>query len=165
MLNKEKKQPTSSIYDIKINDIKGSPIDLNEFRGKKLLFVNVASKCGFTNQYDGLQELYNTQKNRLMIIGSPCNQFGAQEPGTEEEIQSFCRMNYGVDFLLTEKIDVKGDTQHPLYKWLTTKELNGSKNSSVKWNFQKYIVDEEGHFINYFYSITKPMSKKILKLL
>jgi glutathione peroxidase len=100
-----------------------------------------------------------------MVIGVPCNQFGSQEPGNSEQIQSFCTKNYGVTFLMTEKIDVKGDHQHPLYKWLTDKDLNGVKSTSVKWNFQKYIVDNKGHFKDYFYSITKPLSSKITRLL
>lgn len=156
-------QQKKSIYDIKLEDISGKSIDLNQFKGKKILFVNVASKCGFTSQYDGLQELYTQYKNKLVIVGLPCNQFGGQEPGTEKEIKSFCRLNYGVDFPMTKKIDVKGENQHPIYAWLTKKELNGKKSSSVKWNFQKYLVDENGNLIDYYYSMTKPLSKKITK--
>ena len=153
----------TSLYDIKINSISGEKINLADFKGKKILFVNVASKCGFTPQYDGLQELYELYKDKLMIIGVPSNQFGGQEPGTAEQIQSFCKLNYGVTFLITEKVDVKGKNQHPLYTWLTKKENNGVKNSSVKWNFQKYLVDENGELIDYYFSLTKPMSKKITK--
>jgi len=138
-------------------------LDLKQYKGKKILFVNVASKCGFTGQYDGLQELYSKHTEKLVIIGLPCNQFGSQEPGDETEIQSFCRLNYGVDFPMTEKVAVKGDEQHSVYEWLTQKEKNGKMDSSVKWNFQKYLVDEEGRLIDVFYSITKPMSKKIIK--
>jgi glutathione peroxidase len=129
------------------------------------MFVNVASNCGFTKQYEELQHLYEEYKDNLVIVGSPCNQFGGQEPGQSEEIQQFCDDNYGVTFLLTEKIDVKGSNQHPLYKWLTTKDLNGKKRSNVKWNFQKYLLDRDGNLIDYFYSITKPMSTKITKYL
>lgn len=157
--------PNESLFDIKVNTIKGEELKLEQYKGKKILFVNVASKCGFTNQYNGLQELYSKYKDKLVVIGLPCNQFGAQEPGTEQEIQSFCRMNYGVDFPMTEKIDVKGEKQHPIYQWLTQKEKNAKMNSSVKWNFQKYLVDEEGRLIDVFYSVTKPTSKKITKLL
>ena len=157
--------PKESLYDIKIEGINGKLLDLNQYKGKKILFVNVASKCGFTNQYEGLQELYSKNKEKLMVIGLPCNQFGAQEPGTKAEIQSFCKLNYGVDFPMTEKVDVKGANQHPLYKWLTQKEKNSKLNSAVKWNFQKYLVDEEGRLIDVFYSITKPMSTKITNLL
>ncbi|MEO8934915.1 MAG: glutathione peroxidase [Xanthomarina sp.] len=156
-------QQSQSIYNIEINSLSGEPIDLNDFKGKKILFVNTASECGFTGQYEGLQELYDTYKEKLVIIGVPCNQFGGQEPGSATEIQSFCQQNYGVTFLMTEKVDVKGDKQHPLYKWLTNKELNGVSSSSVKWNFQKYLIDEEGAFLDYYYSITKPNSSKIVK--
>ena len=156
-------EPKTSVYDIKINDINNKPIDLGIYKGKKILFVNVASKCGFTSQYKGLQELYNTHKENLMIIGIPCNQFGGQEPGNSSEIQSFCELNYGVSFLMTEKINVKGEKQHPLYTWLTKKSFNGKSNSSVKWNFQKYLIDENGRFIDYFYSTTSPTSSKIKK--
>ena len=153
----------SSIYNIKINNIDGSPIDLNTYRGKFILFVNVASECGFTGQYEDLQKLYDTYQDKLMVIGVPCNQFGGQEPGSAKTIQSFCKKNYGVTFLITEKVDVKGSNQHPLYKWLTSKTENGRKNSYVKWNFQKYLVDENGELIDYYYSITSPTSSKIKK--
>ncbi|MDG1528530.1 MAG: glutathione peroxidase [Polaribacter sp.] len=152
-----------SFYKLEINSISGEKINLANFKGKKILFVNVASECGFTPQYEGLQELYELYKDKLMIIGVPSNQFGGQEPGTATEIQSFCKLNYGVTFLITEKVDVKGENQHPLYSWLTKKENNGVKNSSVKWNFQKYLVDENGGFIDYYFSLTKPMSRKITK--
>ena len=155
----------AAIYDIKIEGIDGKMIDLNAYKGKKILFVNVASECGFTKQYDGLQELYTTYKDKLVVIGLPCNQFGGQEPRAAAEIESFCRFNFGVDFPLTTKVKVKGKGQHELYEWLTTKAKNGKKNSSVKWNFQKYLIDENGLFIDVFYSMTKPMSKKITKLI
>ncbi|WP_053992895.1 glutathione peroxidase [Mangrovimonas sp. TPBH4] len=155
--------PKQSIYDIKINSIDNTPIDLSDYKGKKILFVNVASECGFTPQYEELEELYETYKDQLMIIGLPCNQFGGQEPGNADEIKTFCERNYGVTFLITEKIDVKGDQQHPLYQWLTDKDINGVSSSGVKWNFQKYLVDENGHLVDYYYSITKPLSKKITK--
>lgn len=141
----------------------GKPISLKTFRGKKILFVNVASECGFTNQYKELQSLSDTYADKLVVIGSPCNQFGKQEPGNASQIQEFCELNFGVTFLLTEKIAVKGSNQHPLYEWLTSKKLNGKKSSSVKWNFQKYLVDEKGNLIDYYFSITKPMSSKITK--
>ena len=159
------KEPMSSIYDIEINALDGNPLDLNTFKGKKILFVNVASECGFTKQYAGLQELYDTYEENLVVIGVPCNQFGGQEPGNASQIQTFCEKDFGVTFIMTEKVDVKGDNQHPLYQWLTKKELNGVKSSSVKWNFQKYIVSEEGQYIDFFYSMTKPMSSKITKLI
>lgn len=152
---------STSLYDISINSIEGKEIDFNMYKGKKILFVNVASECGFTGQYKELQELYEKYKDKLVVIGLPCNQFGGQEPGTASQIQTFCEKNYGVEFLISEKIDVKGNGQHPLYAWLTKKELNGKKSSSVKWNFQKYLVDENGQLIDYYFSITNPMSSKI----
>ncbi|WP_273566096.1 glutathione peroxidase [Maribacter halichondriae] len=155
----------SSIYEIALKSLDGSLIDLSSFKGKHLLFVNVASECGFTSQYKDIQKLSDTYTDELVVIGSPCNQFGKQEPGNASQIQSFCERNFGVTFILTEKIDVKGSKQHPLYKWLTSKDLNGRKNSSVRWNFQKYLVDKEGKLIDYYFSITKPMSSKITKYL
>lgn len=142
-----------SIYDsaFAINDLNGNPIDLKKFKGKKILFVNVASECGFTPQYADLQKLHETYSDQVTVIGLPCNQFGKQEPGTPEEIHEFCSVNFGVTFLLTEKIEVKGDNQHPLYQWLTDEKKNGLKNSSVKWNFQKYLLDENGHLIDVYY--------------
>ena len=163
--NKSNDLKKESIYDITINSLNGQAISLHDFEGKKILFVNVASECGFTKQYKDLQALSDQYQNELVVIGSPCNQFGKQEPGDASQIQNFCELNFGVKFLLTEKIDVKGNKQHPLYKWLTTKSLNNKKSSSVKWNFQKYLVDENGRLIDYFLSITKPMSSKITKLL
>lgn len=156
---------TMNIYEININALDGSPIDLSTYQGKYMMFVNVASECGFTNQYEGLQKLYDTYKDDLIVIGVPCNQFGQQEPGTSSQIESFCKKNYGVTFLMTEKINVKGKDKHPLYKWLTEKNLNGKTSTSVKWNFQKYIIGRDGEFIDYFYSMTKPMSSKITKLI
>jgi glutathione peroxidase len=152
-----------SIYDIEINSLQGKPINLSLFKGKKILFVNVASKCGFTPQYKELQKLHNIYEESLVVIGVPCNQFGKQEPGNSSEINEFCQVNYGVSFLITEKISVKGKEQHPLYSWLTNKNENGRKNSSVKWNFQKYLLNEDGELIDYYYSITSPTSSKIKK--
>ena len=154
-----------SIYDLTINDIRGNPINLNKFRGKYILFVNVASECGFTPQYEDLQDLHQKYNDNLVVIALPCNQFGGQEPKSKKEIQQFCVQNYGVSFLLTEKIKVKGVGQHKIYSWLTDKRLNGKSNSSVKWNFQKYIVSPKGELIDYFYSITNPMSSKITSIL
>lgn len=154
-----------SIYDIKINTLTGKPIDLELYKGKFILFVNVASKCGFTSQYKDLQKLYTEYQDKLQIIGVPCNQFGSQEPGNAETISSFCQVNYGVTFLITEKINVKNPNQHPLYTWLTQKVNNGKKNSSVKWNFQKYLVDDKGNLVDYYVSTTSPNSSKIIKYL
>lgn len=153
----------NSLYNIKLNSLQGKEINFSEFKGKYILFVNVASKCGFTPQYKDLQKLHDEYKDKLVVIGVPCNQFGKQEPGSASEIEEFCEVNYGVSFLITEKIDVKGTNQHPLYNWLTKKSENGRKNSSVKWNFQKYLVDSKGQLIDYYYSITSPTSSKITK--
>ena len=151
--SKPKTDPIMSIYDVKINALNGEPINLSDYKNKYILFVNVASKCGFTGQYEDLQKLYDTHKDKLMIFGVPCNQFGGQEPGTVKEIQTFCQANYGVTFLMTEKVDVKGKNQHPLYQWLTQQEKNGSSSSSVKWNFQKYLVGKKGELIDYYLSL------------
>lgn len=159
----QKNEKMNSIYDIKINSLSGEPIDLSSFKGKKILFVNVASECGFTPQYTELQSLYDTYSDQLQVIGVPCNQFGGQEPGDHDQIATFCQKNYGVSFLITEKVDVKGADQHPLYAWLTDKKLNGKKSAGVKWNFQKYLVDENGQYIDFWYSITTPQSSKITK--
>ena len=158
-------QSKESIHDISIKDIDGNLIELSSFKGKYILFVNVASNCGFTKQYADLQVLYQKYMSDLVIIGLPCNQFGAQEPAREEEIKQFCTKNFGVSFILTEKIDVKGNNISPLYTWLTDKKYNGVLNSSVKWNFQKYLVDRDGELINYFYSTTNPLSNKITSLI
>ena len=152
-----------NFYNIEINSLQNSPILLSNFKGKYILFVNVASKCGFTPQYKELEEMHKKHSDNLVIIGVPCNQFGKQEPGNNEEIEEFCKVNYGVSFLITEKIDVKGTNQHPLYTWLTSRELNNKKSSSIKWNFQKYLISPDGKLIDYYISITKPMSSKITK--
>lgn len=159
------KEIPKNLYDIELKTLRGDIFDWNSCKGKKVLIVNTASECGFTKQYKELQSLYDLYKDTLEIIGVPCNQFGKQEPGNSEEIQEFCELNFGVTFPLTEKLLVKGDEKHPLYVWLTSKRYNGVKSSSVKWNFQKYLLDEQGHLIDFYYSITKPMSKKIINKL
>jgi glutathione peroxidase len=155
----------SSIYSYDFISLSGDTIELSSFKGKKILFVNVASKCGFTGQYTELQELHDTHGEDLVLIGFPCNQFGGQEPGTEAEIQAFCQKNYGVTFLMASKIDVKGEGQHPIYTWLTSEKQNGKEDSKVSWNFEKYLVDENGALIGHFKSQVKPMSEKIISLL
>ena len=150
------------VYDIELKNIDGVSIDLGKFKGKYILFVNVASLCGFTKQYADLEKLYQQYNQDLVVIGLPCNQFGGQEPGKANEIKQVCQEKYGVSFPITEKINVKGENIHQLYSWLTNKEKNGKINSNVKWNFQKYLVSREGELINYFYSTTRPLSKKII---
>ena len=153
----------SSIYHLSIEGLNGKTIFLRDFKGKKLLIVNTASQCGFTKQYADLQRLYQRYSDTLTVLGVPCNQFGKQEPGSEKDIMEFCEINYGVTFPMAEKTEVKGPGMHPVYQWLTTKKNNGVKNSTVRWNFQKYLLDEEGRLIDFYYSITKPTSKKITR--
>ncbi|MBC7381394.1 MAG: glutathione peroxidase [Bacteroidia bacterium] len=153
---------SKSFYDLSIKDLSGNrTIKMSEFKDKKVLCVNVASECGYTPQYEGLQKLADTYKNKLVIIGFPCNQFGGQEPGTVAEIENFCKKNYGVTFLLTEKIDVKGTHQHPVYQWLTQQTLNGKSDAAVIWNFNKFLIDENGNWLAYFPSKVDPMSADI----
>ena len=153
----------SSFHDFTVKDIRGEDFPLSQLKGKKVLVVNTASKCGFTPQYEGLQELYEEYGgDDFMIIGFPANNFGKQEPGSDEEIAEFCQINYGVSFPMMSKISVKGDDQHPLYLWLTSKSENGVENSKVSWNFQKYMIDEEGQLVGHFASTVKPDSKKLL---
>jgi glutathione peroxidase len=155
-----------SFYDLSIKSLDGkSTIDFSQFKGKKVLLVNVASKCGYTPQYEGLEKLYEANKEKLVIIGFPCNQFLSQESGSADEIASFCKKNYGVTFPLTEKISVKGTEQHAVYQWLTNKENNGVKDVTVKWNFGKFLIDENGKFVEYFPSGTEPLSEEIAKYL
>lgn len=160
-MKQDSKEMSKNIYDYEIVSIDGDTMSMSQFKGKKLLLVNVASECGFTPQYEDLQKLHDAYKDKVTLIGFPCNQFGGQEPGSEAQIKAFCKKNYGVEFLITSKIDVKGDNQHPIYSWLTQRELNGVKNSSVKWNFQKYLIDENGKFVDVYGSVTKPLAKDI----
>jgi glutathione peroxidase len=162
--NAQKKEKMNTIYDYKVESINGDEFDFADLKGKKILIVNTASKCGFTPQFDGLEELYQKYKDQnFVVIGFPSNDFGQQDPGSNEEIAEFCKINYGVSFPMMSKISVKGDSIAPIYQFLTQKDLNGKKNSSVKWNFQKYLINEDGTFEDYFYSITNPDSKKISK--
>ena len=156
--------PTSSIHQFKVKTIDGALLDFSSLKGKKILIVNTASKCGFTPQFRQLEELYEKYKDKnFVIIGFPCNQFGGQEPGSSSDIKDFCTKNYSVSFMMMEKVNVKGDSICELYKWLTTKELNGVESSSVKWNFQKYMIDENGFLVDYVLSFKKPDCSKITK--
>ncbi|MCT4622502.1 MAG: glutathione peroxidase [Schleiferiaceae bacterium] len=150
------------MYSIHMKSLMGDPIDMSTLKGKKILFVNVASRCGYTSQYKELQALHEKHGDQVAIVGLPCNQFGGQEPGTANEIADFCEKNYGVTFLMTEKIDVKGNNQHPLYRWLTSKNLNNVEDSEVRWNFQKYLVSEDGQYLQFFSSSVSPMSKELI---
>lgn len=153
------------IYEIEINALDGTPLNLSNFKGKFILVVNVASKCGFTPQYKELRKLQEQFSSELVIIGCPCNQFGGQEPGESEEIQTFCSLNYDVNFPLTEKLHVKGSKQHALYAWLTKKELNGVKSTSILWNFYKFLISPEGTLLQSFKSTTAPLDKSIVNLI
>lgn len=163
--NTETPMTAAKFHDLSVISIDGSSINFADFKGKKVLCVNTASECGYTNQYEGLEELHKLYKDKLVVIGFPCNQFGGQEPGEEKEIATFCKANYGVTFLLTEKIDVKGDNQHPVYQWLTQKSQNNVGDFKVKWNFNKFLVDENGVLLEYFESGVKPLDEKITSYL
>ncbi|MEZ5058215.1 MAG: glutathione peroxidase [Saprospiraceae bacterium] len=157
-------EPNTGIHQFKIQALNSDEvIDFSDFEGKKILIVNVASKCGFTYQYEDLEKLYQEYKDKLVVIGFPCNQFLGQEPGSEEKIESFCSSTYGVTFPMTTKINVKGKDQHPIYKWLTSKDLNGKDNYKISWNFNKFLLDEEGQLIEYYGSKVKPMDEAITK--
>jgi glutathione peroxidase len=151
-----------SFYDFKVKTLEGKDFDFASLRGKKVMVVNTASKCGYTPQYEDLQTLYEQFGQKLVIIGFPANNFMNQEPGTAEEIRQFCTDKYEVTFPLMEKISVKGDDIHPLYQWLTSKEKNGVMDSAVKWNFQKYLIDENGKLVDVLYSKEKPGSEKVV---
>lgn len=152
-----------NFYDFTVQTIDGKDFNLSELKGKKVLVVNVASKCGFTPQYKQLEELYEKYKNdNFVIIGFPANNFLRQEPGTNEEIKEFCTLNYGVTFPMMAKISVKGEDMAPLYKWLTQKSQNGKQDASVKWNFQKFMIDENGNWAGVASSQTSPMSEEII---
>jgi len=155
--------PGKKLYDFKANTLEGKPFDLASLKGKKVLVVNTASKCGFTPQYKELEELYKTYGgDKFTIIGFPANNFGSQEPGSNSEIKEFCTKNYGVTFPMMEKISVKGDDMAPLYKWLTSKAENGVLDAPVQWNFQKFMVDENGQVVDVAMSKELPNCDKIV---
>jgi len=150
------------IYDFKVTALDGKTIDFSKYKGKKILIVNTASQCGNTPQYADLQKIYEKYKDKMVIIGFPANNFGAQEPGTNEEIATFCSKNYSVTFPMAAKISVKGDDIAPIYKWLTRKEYNNYMDSDVKWNFQKYLINEQGQLVAVFDPRTKPTSAEVI---
>ena len=159
------KEMGKTIYDYKVEALDGSEINFADFKGKKILIVNTASECGFTPQYADLEKLYEANKDKLVIVGFPANNFGGQEPGSNAEIGTFCQKNYGVTFPMAAKVSVKGDDTAPIFKYLTEKELNGVKSSAVLWNFTKFLVDENGKLIDSFVSTTKPTDDAITKYL
>lgn len=156
-------QSKTNFHSFKVTDIYGAEFDLSTLKGKKVLVVNTASKCGLTPQFKDLEELYKNYKDQnFTIIGFPSNDFNQQDPGSNEEIAEFCQQNYGVTFPMMSKISVKGDSIHPLYKWLTDKELNGVLSTKVTWNFQKFMIDENGDLIDFVSPPKKPNTKEIV---
>lgn len=154
---------SESIYQFKVEDLYGAEFDFSSLKGKKIMVVNTASKCGLTPQYEQLQALYELYKNEdFVIVGFPANNFGAQEPGTNLEIASFCKENYGVSFPMMSKISVKGDDMHEMYKFLTSKNRNGLEDSEVSWNFQKYLLDENGELVKVISPKTLPNDTSII---
>jgi glutathione peroxidase len=152
-----------TIYQFKVTDINGDEFNFASLKGKKILIVNTASKCGYTSQYKDLEALYEKYKNKnFVIVGFPANNFLWQEPGTNAEIATFCQKNYGVTFPMMGKISVKGDDMHPLYKFLTQMQLNGVLDSKVKWNFQKYLINEKGELEQMYLSGVEPTDAKIV---
>lgn len=156
---------SKDFYSFKIDGLEGGVLSMADYKGKYVLCVNVASKCGFTPQYKGLQELYEKYGDKLVVLGFPCNQFLGQEPGSNEEIADFCERNYGVKFPITTKIDVKGKNQNDIYSWLTKKDLNGVQDETVSWNFHKFLISPEGKWLAAFSSRTEPMSSEITSLI
>jgi len=157
-------QETKSIHDFKVETIDGELISMSQFKGKKVLIVNTASKCGLTPQYEQLEQVYQRFKDsNFVIVGFPANNFLSQEPGSNEEIESFCQRNYGVSFPMMSKISVKGKDQHELYNFLTKKSLNGFSDNEVKWNFQKYLIDEQGKLVAVIDPKVKPDDEQIIQ--
>ncbi|WP_432673336.1 glutathione peroxidase [Flavobacterium sp. SM2513] len=159
----EKTMEKQDIYQFKVTDLLGKEFDFASLKGKKILIVNTASKCGLTPQYENLQTIYDQYKDKnLVIVGFPANNFASQEPGTSEEIATFCQKNYGVTFPMMDKISVKGDDMAPLYQFLTQKSKNGLEDSEVQWNFQKYLIDENGHLAKVVSPKTLPTDAEIV---
>ncbi|GAB6008981.1 glutathione peroxidase [Dysgonomonas reticulitermitis] len=155
---------SKNLYSFKVKDIDGKEFDLSSLKGKKVLVVNVASKCGLTPQYEKLQALYEKYKdNNFVVIGFPANNFRGQEPGTNEEIKTFCTLTYNVSFPMMSKIDVVGDNKAPLYGWLTEESQNGKLDAEVQWNFQKFMIDENGNLVDFVVPKEDPFSEKIVK--
>ena len=156
---------TGNIYNIKIKNVYGEETSLKVYQGKKILIVNVASNCGYTNQYKDLQQLQDQYGDKLQVIAFPCNDFGSQEPGTDKQIAQFCESNYNVKFPVMSKINIRSKPIHPIYEWLSTSELNGWNDSKPRWNFYKYLIDENGNLIKSFGSNTSPLSSEIIQSL
>ncbi|RAP33706.1 glutathione peroxidase [Candidatus Marinamargulisbacteria bacterium SCGC AG-410-N11] len=162
-LESPKPQSSQTVYPYRLNLITGEPLDLKSLKGKVILIVNVASRCGFTKQYKGLQSLYEQYKEKnVEIIGVPANNFGNQEPGSNDEIKTFCDINYKITFPMTKKVSVKGKDQHALYKFLTNKDLHPRTGGQVRWNFTKFLINQQGFVVKRYSSSTKPLSKNIV---
>lgn len=158
--------PLNSIHQFQTKTLEGKDFDMATLKGKKVLIVNTASHCGLTYQYRDLQALYDAYKDKnFILIGFPSNSFKNQESGNSKEIREFCEVHYGVTFPLMEKVEVTGNNMHPIYKWLTQKKLNGVKNTSVRWNFQKYLINEKGELVDYVNPWRSPKCRKIIKWL
>ena len=161
LTNKSFSKYDKIFFDLKIKSLDGYLIELSDYKNKAVLVVNVASNCGFTKQYEDLQKLWETYKDRgLIVLGVPSNQFGSQEPGTNEEIKKFCEVNFNINFPMTDKVDVKGENAHPIYLWAKD---NFGKSAVPKWNFHKILINTEGKIQNTYSSLTKPSSKKIIE--
>ncbi len=154
-------QPSMSVYDYKVESIDGGTIDFSDFKNKKMLIVNTASKCGYTPQYAQLEELYQEHGDKLVIVGFPANNFGGQEPGKNEEISGFCEKNYGVTFPMAAKVSVKGKDAHPLFQYLTSAD-NSDFTGDINWNFEKFLIDEKGNLIHRYRSGAEPLGDEIL---
>lgn len=162
---KQPEKSSASVYQFSVPALEGGNIHFSDFKGKKILIVNTASKCGYTPQYKELEELYEKYKDKLVIVGFPANNFMNQEPGSNTEIKAFCTQNYGVTFPMAQKISVKGDDIAPIYLWLTHKEKNHVLDAEVSWNFNKFLLDEEGKLLAHFGSKVTPMDPAILSKL
>ncbi len=152
----------NAIHPYEMDKIDGGKVRFSDFKGKKLMVVNVASRCGYTSQYQQLEELYQAFKEKLVIVGIPSNDFGGQEPGSNEDIASFCQSNYGISFLMTAKVSITGPKAHPVYQWLTMKEYNAVLDSEVKWNFNKFLIDEEGRLLKWLPSSVSPLDPEVI---
>lgn len=160
---KQKVTHAESIYDFEVKDIKGNPLSLAKYKGKIVVIVNVASKCGLTPQYEGIQKFYEEYKSKdVVVLGFPANNFLFQEPGSDKDIEQFCTLKYHVTFDMFSKIDVKGSNIHPLYQYLTKKELNGKEDAEVSWNFQKFLVGKDGKLVKSFSPKTKVSDEEFL---
>lgn len=155
----------TSVYDFKVTSLDGKPIDLSAYKGKKILIVNTASKCGNTPQYEALEKLYEKYKDKLVVIGFPANNFGGQEPGSNGEIKEFCKKNYGVSFPMSGKVSVKGEDIDPLFKYLVGEAEKMGEKDPIKWNFTKFLLDENGKLIAVINNRVNPMSEEITKYL